>query len=90
MAHRFVSGRAGETNPRFKAKVAPELADHGYCAYGGKAYRRPDAGEIQQTQGLTELKPVKKQQDNRRSMPTRVSRVRQPRSLFSWDQTTYS
>ncbi len=129
---------------RFKAKVAPELADHGYCAtkklyyygvrvhvvgrsragtlpspeyvgvtgasahdgkvfdmirpeltnnvlYGDKAYQRPDASEIQQTQDLTVLTPVKKQPGQQaldadeQWLSTAVSRVRQPiEALFHW------
>jgi hypothetical protein len=129
---------------RFKAKVAPELADHGYCAtkrlyyygvrvhvigryrpgtlpspeylgvtgasahdgkifdlirpelthnvvYGDKAYQRPDASEIQQTQALTVLTPVKKQPGqptldaDEQWLSTAVSRVRQPiEGLFHW------
>ena len=129
---------------RFKAKVAPELANHGYCAtkklyyygvrvhvvgrfrqgtlpspeyigvtgardndgkvfddirpeltdnvlYGDKAYQRPDAANVQQTQGLTVLTPVKKKpgqqtlEAHEQWLSTAVSRVRQPiESLFSW------
>jgi hypothetical protein len=129
---------------RFKARVANEVADCGYCAtkklyfygmrvhvvgrrqegtlpspeyvlvtaasehdgkvfdqirphlqnnvlYGDKAYQRSDADEVQQSQNLTVLTPVKKKKGQEhldfddQLFSTAVSRVRQPiESLFAW------
>ena len=132
---------------RFKARVAPEIADHGYCAtkklyfygvrvhvigrnepgtlpqpecmgllpasandgkvfdlirpvlqqetvFGDKAYQRPDAAEVEYTQQLQVLTPVKKKKGQRyleadeKWLSSAVSSIRQPiETLFGWIET---
>ncbi|UOG91786.1 MAG: transposase [Candidatus Thiothrix sulfatifontis] len=129
---------------RFKACVAANIADHGYCAtkklyfygvrvhvigrkqagtlptpeyigllpasvpdgkvfdqirpvlkqeevFGDKAYQRPDAADVEQSQQLTVRTPVKKKKGQRyldadeQWLSTAVSQVRQPiETLFAW------
>ncbi|WP_235209184.1 transposase [Methylobacter sp. BBA5.1] len=64
---------------------------HDQDLYGDKAYQRPDADAVRQTQNLTILTPVKKQKGQHYLEPqdqwlsTAVSRVRQPiEALFAW------
>lgn len=59
--------------------------------YGDKAYQRPDADDVKQSQNLTVLTPVKKQKGQHyldtddQWFSTAVSRIRQPiESLFAW------
>ncbi len=64
---------------------------HENTLYGDKAYQRPDADEVKQSQNLTVLTPVKKKKGQEhldfddQLFSTAISRVRQPiESLFAW------
>jgi hypothetical protein len=70
-------------------QIRPELINNEL--YGDKAYHRPDAKDVSDTQNLTVLTPVKKQKGQKYLEPqdqwlsTAVSRIRQPiETLFSW------
>ncbi|MGB3917216.1 MAG: transposase [Thiothrix litoralis] len=143
MVDSFPVARARQGH-RFKARVAADIADHGYCStkklyvygvrvhvigrkqagtlptpeyigwlpasapdgkvfdqirpvlkqeevFGDKAYQRPDAADIEQSQQLTVRTPVKKKKGQRyleadeQWLSTAVSQVRQPiESLVAW------
>lgn len=68
-------------------QIRPELTDN--VLYEDKAYRRPDADEVRQTQNFTALTPVKNQKEqnvtwirNTTGSPIVVSRKRQPIEAF--------
>ena len=70
-------------------QIRPELANNEL--YGDKAYQRPDAKDVRETQNLTVLTPIKKQKGQKYLEPqdqwlsTAVSRIRQPiETLFGW------
>ena len=70
-------------------QLRPVLTDE--ALYGDKAYKRPDANEVQEKQNLTVLTPVKKKKGqthldaDEQWLSTAVSKVRQPiETIFSW------
>ena len=80
---------ASEYDGKVFEYIRPQL--HNNELYGDKAYLRPDAKEIENSQNLTVLTPVKKQKGQKYLDPqdqwlsTAVSRVRQPiETLFGW------
>jgi hypothetical protein len=80
---------ASEHDGKVFDQIRPQLHDNEL--YGDKAYQRPDAETIRETQNLTVLTPVKKQkgqtflEPQEQWLSTAVSRVRQPiEALFAW------
>jgi hypothetical protein len=80
---------ASEHDGKVFDQIRPHL--HDGELYGDKAYQRPDADEVRQSQNLTVFAPIKKQKGqlhldvDDQWFSTAVSRIRQPiESLFAW------